>query len=225
MQARAARAAEAQGRARGVIWQIREVDIQPRCRNAPGFSHVEIAGSVRVRQTRLRDLTSSRAVALCGTSTREELLVTCRKKVTHRMRLRGIEVEPMDTCQADKLVARYPVLLSKPSNSVIAHRGIECGDGWYELVDATLTAIETHCASMGSSLPAITQIKEKFGLLRIYFAPWDEAIRSILDSAEQKSAAVCERCGRPGRLARSPYLHVTCGCDHADGRGRGGLAM
>ena len=129
----------------------------------------------------------------------------------------------MDSYMADKLVALHPVLLSKPQNSVIAERGIECGKGWYALIDATLAATEKHCAFTGSSLPAITQIKEKFGLLRIYFTPCDDAIRSILDAAEQKSAAICERCGRPGSLARSPYLHVTCGSDHVDGQGRSRL--
>ena len=63
-----------------------------------------------------------------------------------------------------------------------------------------------------------TQIKERFGLLRVYFRPWDDAIRQILDAAEQKSATCCEKCGRSGKIICRPSLRVTCGSDHDDGR-------
>ena len=110
-----------------------------------------------------------------------------------------------------KLLARHPALLIVPPKSVIAARGIECGDGWFELITETLSAIESHCANVGSTLPQITQIKEKFGKLRIYFTPWDDGIGSLLDAAEHKSATICERCGRPGKLVGQPFPHSTCG--------------
>ena len=116
------------------------------------------------------------------------------------------------------LVARHPALLSMPKGTVIAQRGIECGDGWHDLIDDTLTAIEKHCASIGSKPPGITQIKEKLGLLRIYFRPYDEGIEAILHAAEQRSASICEQCGRPGKLVIGQYIHVTCGHDHDDER-------
>ena len=119
---------------------------------------------------------------------------------------------------ASRMVARHPVLPAMPYDTAIGDRRIECGDGWYDLIDETLTAIEKHCAANGSNLPAITQIKERFGLLRVYFRPWDDAIRQILDAAEQKSATCCEKCGRSGKIMSRPSLRVTCGSDHDDGR-------
>ena len=120
---------------------------------------------------------------------------------------------------ASRMIARHPVLPAMPLDTAIGDRGIECGDGWYDLIDETLTAIETPCAACGSNLPAITQIKEKFGLRRVYFRPWDDAIRPILDAAEQKSATCCEKCGRSGKIISRPSLSGTCGGDHNDGRG------
>ena len=110
-----------------------------------------------------------------------------------------------------RLIERHPELLAVPPDTVIAQRGIECGDGWFGLIDDAFTAIEAHCESNGLPVPAITQVKEKFGKLRVYVKPWDKGIASILDTAERKSAEICEQCGRPGRLVATPYLHSSCG--------------
>ena len=117
-----------------------------------------------------------------------------------------------------RLVARHPALLAMPEDSVILQRGVECGDGWYDLIDGALTAIEKHCATVNAKPPAILQVKQKIGQLRIYFRPYDEIIRSIIDDAERKSAMTCEQCGRPGKLVKGPHIRVTCGRDHHDGR-------
>ena len=109
-----------------------------------------------------------------------------------------------------QLVGRHPTLLSLPNGSVIAQRGIECSDGWYGLIDKTLSEIEGRRVSVDSSPPAITQIKEKFGLLRVYTMPSDEPIRAILDAAEQASATCCEQCGREGKLVATPFSQVRC---------------
>ena len=119
-----------------------------------------------------------------------------------------------------KIVAQHPTLLSLPKRSVVAHRGIECGDGWYDLIDDTLSRIEQHCATNGSGLPAITQIKEKFGSLRIYLTPTTDAFMSILTAAERKSATICEQCGRPGTLVSAPFPHATCGSNHNGSRNK-----
>ena len=55
-----------------------------------------------------------------------------------------------------QLGALHPILLAKPDGSVIAERGIECGDGWYDVIDEMLIAIESHCVAVGFSPPAVT---------------------------------------------------------------------
>ena len=117
-----------------------------------------------------------------------------------------------------RLVARHPALLAMPEDSVISQRGVECGDGWHDLIDEALTAIEKHCAPINAKPPGVLQIKGKLGLLRIYCRPYDDVIGSIIDDAERNSAMTCEQCGRPGKLVKGPHIHVTCGHDHHDGR-------
>ena len=116
-------------------------------------------------------------------------------------------MSPRLTCQ---LAAVHPILLAMPNESVIAERGIECGEGWYALIDELLNGIERHCPDAGSSTRVVTQIKEKFGLLRVYATPSDDAIKVILDATEQKSATCCEQCGRDGQLLTSPFPQVRC---------------
>ena len=65
-----------------------------------------------------------------------------------------------------RLVARHPALLAMPEDSVISQRGVECGDGWYDLIDEALTAIEKHSATVNAKPPAILQVKQKIDDLR-----------------------------------------------------------
>ena len=116
-----------------------------------------------------------------------------------------------------RLIELHPQLLAVPPDAVIAQRGIECGDGWFGLIDKALIAIEAHCVSHGLPVPALTQVKEKFGKLRVYIKPWYKGIASILDTAEQTSTSICEQCGRPGRLVATPYLRSSCGEHGTDG--------
>ena len=57
----------------------------------------------------------------------------------------------MNPTQAKQLIARHPTLLSMPRKSAIAHRGIECGNVWYAIIDQMLAAMVHHCADVGSS--------------------------------------------------------------------------
>lgn len=75
----------------------------------------------------------------------------------------------MDSELTNALFDRYPGQFRErePSRSCM-HRGFECGDGWYDL-------IETLCACLAQDVDAsavdpilITQVKQKFGGLRVY---------------------------------------------------------
>lgn len=72
----------------------------------------------------------------------------------------------------------------------------ECGPGWKSLIDP----IVTRANDMGAT---ITQIKEKFGLLRIYFDPGHadcDELEDMVDQAELDSATRCEMCGEPAHM-------------------------
>jgi len=82
------------------------------------------------------------------------------------------------------------------------------GPGWQGLVD---TAFETVTAVGGR----IQQVKEKFGLLRIYAKvpqPMKQGIDAILYELEVQSRNVCEQCGAPAYLRKTSryILYVSC---------------
>jgi ribosomal protein L40E len=71
--------------------------------------------------------------------------------------------------------------------------GIECGDGWYWLIDEL-------CAELWIKDPdlQIVQIKEKCGTLRFYVESASPEQFAIIDFAENLSSVICEKCGQMG---------------------------
>ena len=91
--------------------------------------------------------------------------------------------------------------------------GIECGDGWYDLLDKLCTEIEKHLDKNPESKDdfSISQIKDKFGGLRFYHNGGDEETERLIDNAEKKSYKICESCGLPAKQY-SPYGWVVTLC-------------
>jgi hypothetical protein len=109
--------------------------------------------------------------------------------------------------RTEKLIADYPELFAD-------YKGIECNEGWLEIIRSVCEHFKAHLAQNGGECSQINflQIKEKFGYLRIYFSyelqhdtihenPVREgSVHDILygmtTAAEYFSASVCEDCGR-----------------------------
>lgn len=94
-------------------------------------------------------------------------------------------------------------------------RGCECCAGWYDLLDATLGWI---AEAQPNAWWKASQIKEKFGTLRLYYdgnpgADGD----AIIDAAEHLSGFVCDECGAPGKT-RGPGWFATRCDEHKEGR-------
>lgn len=97
-------------------------------------------------------------------------------------------------------------------------RGIECGDGWFALIDRLSRACENEIATLVAQgvpkegWPRIAQIKEKFGGLRFYVrGPLSEDLRAqILQAENIESLCTCECCGAPGRPREGPWLRSYC---------------
>ena len=71
----------------------------------------------------------------------------------------------------------------------------ECGKGWWPLVEKVAAAIDSFNAAHPDSPVEVTQIKQKFGGLRIYHYNAPEDIRQLIDEAIEASWHTCERCG------------------------------
>lgn len=61
----------------------------------------------------------------------------------------------------------------------------------------------------------VTQVKEKFGTLRFYYAGGDRFIDGLVSMAEEMSSITCEICGSPGELRGKGWLYTACD-EHRD---------
>ncbi len=89
----------------------------------------------------------------------------------------------------------------------------ECNSGWEGLLREVFDVVKAHVADPASF--SLSQIKEKFGGLRIYYGldsasdEAHEAIQKAVDAAEEKSYRTCELKGKPGKLInRIGYICV-----------------
>jgi len=72
--------------------------------------------------------------------------------------------------------------------------GLQCDDGWFTLIDSAAGAIEAQ-NDKGETVVRATQIKEKFGGLRIYTDISTDVARGATRCAELASKCTCEVCG------------------------------
>lgn len=104
--------------------------------------------------------------------------------------------------------------------------GIAVGDGWYGIIDDLCRKImDLYVERESREIPRFSQIKEKFGLLRIYFDPGEatteedyKAIEKLIAEAEGKSAKTCEECGETKDVsARGSWIKTRCRDCHKRG--------
>lgn len=72
-------------------------------------------------------------------------------------------------------------------------------DGWDYILQGSLSLIWRY-AEINDLKVNIVQVKEKFGLLRVYQQGGDKFVRTILDIAEAVSGCICEVCGKQGQV-------------------------
>lgn len=65
---------------------------------------------------------------------------------------------------------------------------------------------------VNEALPQIqfTQIKEKFGTLRMYTTCCDNYIDGVIAMTESMSGITCEECGKPGKLRGGGWSYTAC---------------
>lgn len=117
----------------------------------------------------------------------------------------------------ETLMQEFPFLYGEQ----LKRYGFACGDGWYALLYTLSTKLE----KLLKELPPekqfhAVQVKEKFGTLRFYTSPYNEAVESLIREAENVSARTCEWCGDTGKLRSGPgaWWRTLCNsCDTTSG--------
>ena len=103
-----------------------------------------------------------------------------------------------------KLIKKYPKIFADvnkgPKETLICF-GLECGDGWYWLLDNLCSKIQ-HYVDQEGYYPKVEisqviaeQVKEKFGGLRFYVHGGDSKTDNYISFAEYLSDTICEECG------------------------------
>jgi hypothetical protein len=140
---------------------------------------------------------------------------------------------------SSKLYAKYPKLFSQkdlPASETCMCWGITCGDGWFGIIDEACEKLQK-LADESNSIIEFTQVKEKFGGLRLYLSIdqnketridimtnhgilvhsanpiddiWGEA-HIITNEAEEKSVKTCELCGKEAtQISRGGWISTLC---------------
>ena len=121
------------------------------------------------------------------------------------------------------LCKKYPKIFKTPTDfkGSLELWGLECDDGWFELIDTLCNKIQSHIdwrskniqdAEELENLQVIAQqIKEKFGGLRFYVTGGDDITEAFISFAETMSLKICETCGNPGKQQSDRgWIHTAC---------------
>jgi predicted nucleic acid-binding Zn ribbon protein len=106
-----------------------------------------------------------------------------------------------------KLLKDFPSLY-KRENLMF---GIETDNGWFDLIYKLSQDLMKVCPECEAS-----QAKEKFGSLRYYVDNCNEEGHKLIDEAEEKSATICELCGKSGKLREDLGWVKTLCLEHYD---------
>ena len=102
---------------------------------------------------------------------------------------------------------KYPNLCQEtrltPQQSCMAF-GFEVGDGWFKLLDDLFSKLSKHEGVV------LAQVKEKFGLLRVYINHGTDEVYKLIDECESKSGKICETCGEPGHRCGRRWIYTAC---------------
>ena len=93
------------------------------------------------------------------------------------------------------LYQRYPELFANrtlPPDETCMCRGMECGDGWFDLIDLLCSMIQFGIDQGHTPPVRVLQVKEKFGTLRFYIRGGNERVRGMIDMAVAVSALIPE---------------------------------
>jgi hypothetical protein len=108
-----------------------------------------------------------------------------------------------------QLVTKFPALFGdrdKPPTETLICFGCECDDGWFDLIYTACHVIQSHMEYKPETPQfRFSQIKEKFGGLRLYHYGGDDYTSAVCTMAESLSYKICELTGDRGQLCSTGY--------------------
>lgn len=102
-----------------------------------------------------------------------------------------------------QIYSEYPEFFTGDPKYPSMMFGIECGPGWYNIILWTCSELKEYFNNQDPKLLEdfyFTQIKEKFGGLRIYTSFSTNEIEEIISKACKMASVTCEETGEVGKL-------------------------
>ena len=123
------------------------------------------------------------------------------------------KITPRDEWQR-KLYLEYPKLFGQKDKSIketCMCWGISVGIGWFPIIDLLCESIQRYIDKHTIEQIEFTQIKEKYGSLRIYTSYHNEDIQALINTAEKLSEIICEDCGSVVDVSQTEgYIITLC---------------
>ena len=114
----------------------------------------------------------------------------------------------------DKLYEKYPKIFKQKDDDMTITClcwGLECGDGWYWLIDNLCESLQWHIDRNNYPQIEATQVKEKFGSLCFYYDQHDEYLGGHINMIEALSNLVCEHCGSTDQVTQTKgWIKTRC---------------
>ena len=107
----------------------------------------------------------------------------------------------------DRLYNEFPKLYPASYKHFL---GFECADGWFELIWELSKKITPLLEDNPENPMFAEQVKEKMGTLRFYMSYDNRKIANLIDEYEDKSAHICEVCGKPGKTYEGRWVRTVC---------------
>ena len=117
------------------------------------------------------------------------------------------------------LIQKYPKIFQvRPGTESMPYAmfGIECGIGWYNIINVLCYQIQQYLDWKNRNNPdpvpqvVAEQIKEKYGTLRFYVYGGNEKTDGMIRMAEAMSAVTCEQCGNAGFIRGRWWYYTSC---------------
>lgn len=119
----------------------------------------------------------------------------------------------------DNLYKKYPKLFSQkdlPMSQTCMCWGIECGDGWYGIIDKFCDKLTKYLETVDIGDVTFSQVKEKYGSIRVYTDGGDDVVYDMISDLEDESEKVCMMCGTTPSKIRNHCGWYTSMCDSCD---------
>lgn len=113
-----------------------------------------------------------------------------------------------------KLIVGFPQFFDRTKEgTVFGPWGFQIAQGWYDIVREMVQAVEKQAVleiRTKDNWPYCVQIKEKFGLLRVYVGNTNDEMQAIIHSYENKSRFICLLCGKPSKFHHDDWMRSLC---------------